>query len=129
MSSTTFIWKGRSPNGEILAGEYQCNSKDELISYLRKRKIIITSVRQRAKELNVNIPFLAAKVGVKDLGVFTRQFATMINAGLPMVQCLDILGAQTEKDVFRAATCYTAVDKVQRLRPLGMCPSAGQQLE
>ena len=47
--ATTFVWKGRSPNGEILSGEYQPENKDDLVTYLRKRKIIITSVREKAK--------------------------------------------------------------------------------
>ncbi len=98
--ATTFIWKGRSPNGEILAGEYESDTKEELINHLRKRKIIITSVKQKSRDLNISIPMLE-KVGVKDLGVFTRQFSTMINAGLPMVQCLDILSKQTEKEHFK----------------------------
>ena len=101
--ATTFIWKGRNPSGEILSGEYTAESREELIAYLRKRKIIVTSVRERAREYTINLPFLKKGVGVKDLGVFTRQFATMINAGLPMVQCLDILARQTEKENFKRA--------------------------
>jgi type IV pilus assembly protein PilC len=107
--ATTYIWKGRSPNGEILSGEYAAESKDELISYLRKRKIIITSVRAKVKEINIRMPW-ANRVSVKDLGVFTRQFATMINAGLPMVQCLDILGRQTEKEFFRTSILQVTSD-------------------
>lgn len=98
--ATTFIWKGRSPNGEILSGEYVTENKQELVSYLRKRKIIITSLKGKTRQMNMNLSF-NSKVTVKDLGVFTRQFATMINAGLPMVQCLDILSSQLEKDSFR----------------------------
>jgi len=97
------MWKGRSPDGEILSGEYSANTREDLIGYLRKRKIIVTSIKEQAKEYNIKIPFLSGRVSVKDLGVFTRQFATMINAGLPMVQCLDILAEQTEKVEFRQA--------------------------
>jgi type IV pilus assembly protein PilC len=107
--ATTFIWKGRSPNGEILSGEYAAETKDDLIGYLRKRKIIITSVRQKSKEINITMPW-EKRVSVKDLGVFTRQFATMINAGLPMVQCLDILASQTEKPYFRQAVATVMSD-------------------
>jgi type IV pilus assembly protein PilC len=98
--ATTFIWKGRSPNGEILSGEYVTENKQELVNYLRKRKIIITSLKERSRQMNINLPF-NNKITVKDLGVFTRQFATMINAGLPMVQCLDILSSQLEKPSFK----------------------------
>jgi type IV pilus assembly protein PilC len=107
--ATTFIWKGKSPNGEILSGEYAAENKEDLVGYLRKRKIIITSVRQKSKEFIVTMPW-EKRVSVKDLGVFTRQFATMINAGLPMVQCLDILSAQTEKPFFRHAVTNVMTD-------------------
>jgi type IV pilus assembly protein PilC len=99
----TYMWKGRSPDGEILAGEYSANTREDLIGYLRKRKIIVTSIKEQAKDYNIRIPFLSGRVSVRDLGVFTRQFATMINAGLPMVQCLGILAEQTEKVDFRDA--------------------------
>ena len=98
--ATTYMWKGKSPSGEILSGEYAAETKEDLVGYLRKRKIIITSVREKTKEFTVTMPW-EKRVSVKDLGVFTRQFATMINAGLPMVQCLDILSSQTEKPYFK----------------------------
>ncbi len=98
--ATTYTWKGKSPSGEILSGEYAAETKEDLVGYLRKRKIIITSVREKTKEFTVTMPW-EKRVSVKDLGVFTRQFATMINAGLPMVQCLDILSSQTEKPYFK----------------------------
>jgi type IV pilus assembly protein PilC len=107
--ATTYMWKGKSPSGEILSGEYAAETKDDLIGYLRKRKIIITSVREKSKEFNITMPW-EKRVSVKDLGVFTRQFATMINAGLPMVQCLDILSAQTEKAFFRQSIAAVTSD-------------------
>jgi type IV pilus assembly protein PilC len=107
--ATTYMWKGRSPNGEILSGEYVTESKDELVNYLRKRKIIITSVREQSKSLNIRLPG-TNRVGVKDLGVFTRQFATMINAGLPMVQCLDILSQQSEKEFLKTSISKVMTD-------------------
>jgi len=108
----TFVWKGRSPSGEILAGEYETDNKQELVNYLRKRKIIITSLKEKSKSMNIDLPFLAAKVGVKDLGIFTRQFSTMINAGLPLVQCLNILSSQLEKPVFKK-TVSTVMEDVE----------------
>ncbi|MCK4351627.1 MAG: type II secretion system F family protein [Candidatus Krumholzibacteria bacterium] len=98
--STTYTWKGRTPTGEILSGEYLAENKQELLNHLRKRKIIITHVREKPKDLNISFGFMN-KISVKELGVFTRQFATMINAGLPMVQCLDILSSQLEKPTFK----------------------------
>jgi len=98
--SNTFIWKGRSPSGEILSGEYVTDNKQELVTYLRKRKIIITSMKQKSKDINIEFPWMKT-VSTKDLSIFTRQFATMINSGLPMVQCLDILSTQAEKPFFK----------------------------
>jgi type IV pilus assembly protein PilC len=98
--ATTFVWKGRTPTGEILSGEYLAENKQEMLNHLRKRKIIITHVREKPKDININLGF-KNRISVKDLGVFTRQFATMINAGLPMVQCLDILSSQMEKPIFK----------------------------
>jgi type IV pilus assembly protein PilC len=106
---TTFVWKGRSPTGEILSGEYVTENKQELISHLRKRKIIVTSLREKAKDVSIRLPF-KKKVNVKDMGVFTRQFSTMINAGLPMVQCLDILAAQADKPVFKKVISQVTSD-------------------
>jgi type IV pilus assembly protein PilC len=98
--ATTFIWKGRSPDGEILSGEYVAESKQELMGYLRKRKIIITSLKEKSKQLSLSLSF-TDRITVKDIGVFTRQFATMINSGLPMVQCLEILAEQMNKAKFK----------------------------
>jgi type IV pilus assembly protein PilC len=107
--ATTFVWKGRSPTGEILSGEYVTENKQELIGYLRKRKIIVTSLREKSKELSLRLP-IKKRITVKDLGVFTRQFATMINAGLPMVQCLEILAAQSEKAEFKRVVSTVTSD-------------------
>lgn len=98
--ATTFVWKGRSPDGDILSGEYVAENKQELISYLRKRKIIITSLKEKSKDLKLSLSF-TNRITVKDMGVFTRQFATMINSGLPMVQCLEILAEQMNKEKFK----------------------------
>ena len=97
MSTTTFVWKGTTPQGEPMAGEYEAAAKPEVAAYLRKRKIAVRSIRPKAKDIKFNYgPKKGVKV--KDMSVFTRQFSTMINAGLPIVQCLDILSQQTEND-------------------------------
>jgi len=84
----------------MLSGEFLTENKQELITHLRKRKIIITTIREKPKESNVSFG-LKNRITTRDLGVFTRQFATMINAGLPMVQCLDILSSQMDKPSFK----------------------------
>jgi len=84
----------------MLSGEFLTENKQELINHLRKRKIIITTIREKPKEINMSFGF-KNRITTRDLGVFTRQFATMINAGLPMVQCLDILSSQMDKPLFK----------------------------
>ncbi len=101
MSTTsTFVWKGKTAKGESLSGEYQATDRKAVGEHLRQRRIIISSIKKKPKDIEIS--FLQKKgVGVKDLAVFTRQFATMVNAGLPLVQCLDILGRQLEKPHFK----------------------------
>ncbi len=100
---TTYLWRGRTAGGEIVNGEFLANSRNELLAHLRKRKIIVTSVKPKPKDIQIKLPF-GNRVSTKDLAVFTRQFATMITAGLPLVQCLDILARQMDKQLIRDIT-------------------------
>ncbi len=101
MSSTTiYKWKGKSAKGESLSGEYEANDRKDVGEHLRKQRIVITSIKKKPKNMDIKL-FQKKSVGVKDLSVFTRQFATMVNAGLPLVQCLDVLGKQLEKPYFK----------------------------
>jgi type IV pilus assembly protein PilC len=95
-----FVWKGRTLAGEAQSGEVEVGRQDEALELLRKRKILVTSMR--AKGGGFALPKLGGRGGVstKDLAIFTRQFATMISAGLPLVQCLDILAKQSSKPSF-----------------------------
>jgi type IV pilus assembly protein PilC len=95
------LWKGRTVGGEIQSGELTFETQDDALSALRKRRIIISSVREKKGDVKVGLPKIGGGVSTRDLAIFTRQFATMINAGLPLVQCLDILSKQTEKEEFR----------------------------
>ena len=109
MSATTFVWKGKTAKGEVLSGEYEAVSRNEVGEHLRKRRITITSIKKKPKE--IKLAFLQRKgVGVKDLAVFTRQFATMVNAGLPLVQCLDVLGRQLDKPHFKEVVQKVTAD-------------------
>nr|MEE4266967.1 type II secretion system F family protein [Candidatus Krumholzibacteria bacterium] len=109
MSATKFVWKGKSAKGESLSGEYEATDSREVGEYLRKRKIVITSIKKKPKD--IELKFLQKKgVGVKDLSVFTRQFATMVNAGLPLVQCLDVLSRQLEKPHFKSVVQQVMAD-------------------
>jgi type IV pilus assembly protein PilC len=109
VSSMTYLWKGKSAKGETLTGEYNATDKAEVSEYLRKRRIVITSIKKKPKD--IQIKFLQKQgVSVKDLSVFTRQFATMVNAGLPLVQCLDVLGRQLEKPHFKTVVLKVTSD-------------------
>jgi type IV pilus assembly protein PilC len=109
VSTTTFVWKGTTPQGEPMSGEYEAEAKQEVAAYLRKRKIAVRSIRPKAKEIRFNFgPKRGVKV--KDMSVFTRQFSTMINAGLPIVQCLDILARQTENEILRVTVSQVMLD-------------------
>jgi len=106
---TTYIWRGRTAGGNTVSGELAVNDRSELLAQLRKKRIIVTSVKQKPKEISMKLPF-GGGIGTRDLAIFTRQFATMINAGLPLVQCLDILSRQLDKEVFRDITKKVMTD-------------------
>lgn len=95
----TFVWTGKTRQGTLQRGEVSAKNREEVIALLRKRNVLVTSIQQKARALNIAIPGLGGGVSDKDIVVFTRQFATMIDAGLPLVQCLEILTAQTENKV------------------------------
>jgi type IV pilus assembly protein PilC len=95
----TFAWKGRTLAGEAQSGEIEVGRQDEALEVLRKRKILVTSLRPKAAGFKLP-KFGGSGVSTKDLAIFTRQFATMISAGLPLVQCLDILAKQSSKPSF-----------------------------
>ena len=94
-----FVWKGRTLSGESQAGELEVNRQEEALEILRKKKILITSLRPKGG--GFKMPVIGGSgVSTKDQAIFTRQFATMISAGLPLVQCLDILAKQSSKPSF-----------------------------
>jgi type IV pilus assembly protein PilC len=93
-----YVWKGRTMAGESQAGEVSFERQDEAMDFLRKKRIMVTSLKEKSR--GITLPFPQGGVSTKDMAIFTRQFATMISAGLPLVQCLDILAAQTAKPAF-----------------------------
>jgi type IV pilus assembly protein PilC len=96
----TFSYSARpASGGEITQGEIELPSKDEVLAYLHKQKMIPVSVREKQKSFNINLG--GTGVSTRDVVIFTRQFATMINSGLPLVQSLDILAEQTENQGLR----------------------------
>jgi type IV pilus assembly protein PilC len=105
--ATLYQWKGRTPAGEIVTGETSASSKADLIMSLRKKRVLLTTAKEKTRSKGLGF---GGGVSTKDLAVFTRQFATMINSGLPLVQCLDILSKQAERDVFRKIISNTMRD-------------------
>jgi len=95
-----YVWKGKDPSGKVLAGEESARDRADAIRKLRKKRIVATQVRERPRNIKLKLG-QRKNVKVKDLAVFTRQFATMINAGLPIVLCLDVMSKQVEKPHFR----------------------------
>jgi type IV pilus assembly protein PilC len=90
----TFTYSARpAAGGEIRSGEVELKSRDEVMAYLHRQKLIPVAVREKPREFSIS---LGTGVKTREIVIFTRQFATMINAGLPLVQSLDILAEQTE---------------------------------
>jgi type IV pilus assembly protein PilC len=84
--------------GEMQTGQLELASKDEVMAHLTRQRLIPVSVREKPKDINITF---GTGVGTRDIVIFTRQFATMINSGLPLVQSLDILAEQTENEALR----------------------------
>ena len=99
----TFAYVGRTRQGAVRKGEMTAKNRDEVVAMLRKQQIMPTTIKQKAKDLNITLPGFGSGVSDKDLVVFTRQFSTMIDAGLPLVQCLEILSGQTENKILSSA--------------------------
>ena len=97
----TYIWAGRTRKGRVLKG--QLDAVDERIAriQLKRRNIDVTKLKPKPKDLFANISFLQPKVTAKDIVVFTRQFSTMIDAGLPLVQGLNMLAEQSQNKTFK----------------------------
>jgi type IV pilus assembly protein PilC len=92
-----FVWEGKLANGTIKKGEVEADSKAAVQLLLKRQKINATKVKSKPKELQL----FQKGVTTKEVVIFTRQFATMINAGLPLVQCLEILSSQQQNPAFK----------------------------
>jgi type IV pilus assembly protein PilC len=108
----TFAYTGRARGGQTITGEFSADSMDAAVAALRRDQILVTKINPlrdaaagpRAKKIK------SKSVKAKDLAVFTRQFSVMIGAGLPLVQCLDILGTQAEDKNFGEVILATRAD-------------------
>jgi type IV pilus assembly protein PilC len=103
-----FVWKGKTRDGKSVGGERVADNKEALSTALRREQIVVSSVKEKGKE--VALPKMGGSVPAKALAVFTRQFSVMIDAGLPLVQCLEILGNQQEHKGFGRVLQQTRMD-------------------
>jgi type IV pilus assembly protein PilC len=109
----TFAYAGRTRGGENVSGERMAETMEAAVAGLRREQVLVTKinpVKEEAKAKGADKPVKAKTVKPKSLAVFTRQFSVMIDAGLPLVQCLDILGTQEEDKSFSAAILATRAD-------------------
>ena len=95
----TFEWKGTARNGQSQTGVLVADSKDAVITTMRRQQIVVTAVKEKGKE--IALPKFGGGVPPQSIAIFTRQFSVMIDAGLPLVQCLEILGSQQDHKVFK----------------------------
>jgi type IV pilus assembly protein PilC len=100
-----YQWKGRGRNGEEQTGVLVADSKDAVVNILRTKQVQVTAVTEKGKEFA--LPKMGGGVSQKEIAIFTRQFSVMIDAGLPLVQCLEILAQQQNNRAFQK--CLMAV--------------------
>jgi len=94
-----FVYQGTNRAGVVVRGERAATNKQELQTVLRRENINVSKLSEKGKEFS--LPTFGGGVSSKDLAVFTRQFSVMIDAGLPLVQCLEILASQQENKTFQ----------------------------
>ena len=104
-----FAYQGRTARGSA-TGEIEAPDRTRAVAELRQRQILVTSIREKAGARAGVAAVFAGKVKARDMAIFTRQFSTMIDAGLPLVQCLNILAEQSESQTLRGVTARSARD-------------------
>src|SRR6476469_3305538 len=103
-----FVWKGKNRDGKTVSGERSAENKEAVMALLRREQILVSSVKEKGKE--VALPKFGGGVPAKQLAIFVRQFSVMIDAGLPLVQCLEILGSQQDNKTFAKILQQTRMD-------------------
>ena len=96
-----YLWRGKDRFNKNKKGEMEAPSEDVVRSELARRKISSAKIKKKPKDLFENVSFMQPKVKASDIIIFCRQFSTMIDAGLPIIQCLDILYAQNDNKTFK----------------------------
>lgn len=105
-----FQWSGKTVRGTIESGEMMAATREEVVALLRRRNITATAVTEKTKKGALSKFSFGGKAKDKDIVIFTRQFATMIDAGLPLVQALDILSSQVENKTLGKTLSQVKVD-------------------
>src|SRR5258708_26406271 len=110
-----YTYRGTNRAGGNVTGEMMANNKGELHNLLKRQQITATKMSEKGRE--INLPTFGSGVNAKELAIFTRQFSVMIDAGLPLVQCLEILASQQENKTFQKVLINTrsAVEGVATL--------------
>src|SRR5262250_3433713 len=103
-----YAFRGRS-GGAVVSGEIEANDRPSAVMALRARGVVATSVQERLVKPS-GIKKISGKVRDKDLAIYTRQFSTMVDAGLPIAQCLQILSEQNDSKTLRDVTARIAAD-------------------
>ena len=85
-----YSWKGKAKAGRMQEGVMAAESKEAVVALLRKQQILVTAVTEKGKE--IALPKFGGRVPAQLVAIFTRQFSVMIDAGLPLVQCLEKIG-------------------------------------
>ena len=108
----TFAYTGRTRSGQTVTGEQTADSADAAVAALRREQVLVTKISQAKGKADApagkeKVGKTGKKASAKSLAVFTRQFSVMIDAGLPLVQCLEILGTQEEDKNFSSVILAT----------------------
>src|SRR5688572_6100415 len=106
---TNFAYSGRTRAGQTVTGERMADTMDAAVAALRREQILVTQINP-LKDRAAKAALKGKSVNAKNLAVFTRQFSVMIDAGLPLVQCLEILGTQEEDKRFSQTILATRGD-------------------
>ncbi len=104
-----FVWKGKNRAGQKQEGVLLADSRDAAVATLRRQQIQVVNLREKGKEIPF-LPRFPIRVKPKRIAIFTRQFSVMLDAGLPLVQCLEILGEQEENKKFQEIINHTRSD-------------------
>jgi type IV pilus assembly protein PilC len=102
-----WMYKGKTTQGKEVAGEVEASSKGDVEVLLRKKRIRAMSIKRKPMEMSFSF---GGGVPLKVMARFTRQFSAMTSAGLPLIQCLDILSEQTEHEILKQAIMQVATD-------------------